>query len=1068
MFAARLNFESLFYKHSWSFYILSALYFLLGIGGGIISKFSFPGMYHNAPYAIAFLEGLISLTAIFPITILVAQTFFREEDAGFASILYASPLTKWSYIGSKFVIVVTVSTAYMLFCLLGVALAHGLHLGSGNEYLAFNLMFYLYPFLLFVWPNVFLCAATIFSIAVVSRHKMSTYLSGLLLYVLYIVISLFSNSPVMANASPPSPEAMAWAARLDPFGLAALFEQSRYWSIADRNTKLFQLQGHLLVNRLFYTGIISILLCSVLWKFKMVTGNVVRRKRKAKQVSSSAALLQSYVAVPVNTKGFLYHFRVIKSFVAIELDVLCKSISWILILVGWAFFLMIEIYSAIDSGIRIPAKFATTGLMVNTILSMSGIPMMLVILFYSNEITWKPKDVKIDALEQASPLSLLTRVVANWVTISCIPLLLITWSILIAIVMQCAYHHPVIEWEVYAELYYIVGLPAIISILLISSSTLFISKKYLSLGISMLLLFAFQSKLGKLIYLDHPLLRWAEYYGKIYSDMNAWGAYLPAFSIAMFYSFFLALLVFCLLMYIKKGRTWLGRWKIKPYFRYVTILACLGCAIFAYKLLAGDIRASRDARNAWKAAYEKKYRDKDRLPLLTVTKVRTNIDLYPSRNYYLVSGAYNLVNKNNFPIHEAWIAVDKDLQWKGLELKGSKLSMQDDAFGQYIFTLDQPLQPGDSTKLLFEFEYHWYGNGNIDPFNAIVANGAFMRISNYYPSLGYQPGWEISAATDRKKWKLGPASPLKTLEDTLANPFPYKFIEWDATISTEQPQWVVGIGNLKAEWASNNRHYFQYTSGDIPFRFALSSAEYKVAYGQFEDIGIAVYYHADHAWNVDSLISKSRKTLEYCQHNFGPYPYDTIRFAEISSFTRGFDATAYPATIFMNENSSFTVDTHADDEQDLVANLSSHELSHQWWGLAQLSPPEMEGGQVLTESLAMYTELMLYQHDYGKLKTEKLVSMHQQIYDTEKGLSEPRPLYRADPGSPFIYYNLGAVRMYRLSEIIGEASVNKALKNLLRMHAYPGQPATVLDLIDAFHRVSPLELHPKIDSLFME
>ena len=47
--------------------------------------------------------------------------------------------------------------------------------------------------------------------------------------------------------------------------------------------------------------------------------------------------------------------------------------------------------------------------------------------------------------------------------------------------------------------------------------------------------------------------------------------------------------------------------------------------------------------------------------------------------------------------------------------------------------------------------------------------------------------------------------------------------------------------------------------------------------------------------------------MDYCEANFGSYPFKTIRFAEISSFTKGFAATAYPATIYMVEDMIFFI-----------------------------------------------------------------------------------------------------------------------------------------------------------------
>ncbi len=97
---------------------------------------------------------------------------------------------------------------------------------------------------------------------------------------------------------------------------------------------------------------------------------------------------------------------------------------------------------------------------------------------------------------------------------------------------------------------------------------------------------------------------------------------------------------------------------------------------------------------------------------------------------------------------------------------------------------------------------------------------------------------------------------------------------------------------------------------------------------------------------------------------------------------------------------------------------------------------------------------------------KKLLQMHQQIYDNEKGLSEDLPIYRATGDVPHISYSKGAVAMVKLSDLIGEERVNTALKNFLKNNQYPKKPGS-LDLLNEFYKVSPdLNIRKQIDRLF--
>ena len=84
---------------------------------------------------------------------------------------------------------------------------------------------------------------------------------------------------------------------------------------------------------------------------------------------------------------------------------------------------------------------------------------------------------------------------------------------------------------------------------------------------------------------------------------------------------------------------------------------------------------------------------------------------------------------------------------------------------------------------------------------------------------------------------------------------------------------------------------------------------------------------------------------------------------------------------------------------------------------------------MLTETLAMYTEMMLYKNARRSKMKERL-KIHQQIYDNEKGLSENQPCIKVTAENAHIFLFQGAVVMVKLSELIGENKVNMVLKKL--------------------------------------
>jgi len=151
----------------------------------------------------------------------------------------------------------------------------------------------------------------------------------------------------------------------------------------------------------------------------------------------------------------------------------------------------------------------------------------------------------------------------------------------------------------------------------------------------------------------------------------------------------------------------------------------------------------------------------------------------------------------------------------------------------------------------------------------------------------------------------------------------------------------------------------------------------------------------------------------------------------------------------------------------VINELAGHELSHLWWGNNQIDPDQREGANMLTESLAMYTEMMLYKHEYGLENMKKRLKIHEQIFESQKGFAENEPLYKVKSENFHISYSLGAMAMVKLSEILTEEKVNTALSSFLKKNSYPKKPSSI-DLINEFLAVSPTEMtKQKVKEIFM-
>jgi len=1025
------------------------------LGAGIFAGSQFKlsageGINFNGSYTIGFMLGMLSLSTILIATVFAQKLLFMEWDTRFDLILFTTPAGKGNFASGHFLSLLTLTVSGFLLGTIGFAIGQQMRAGFSIHFL-----YYLYPFLLFGCINSLFVCCFLSCIAWRTKSKLMMAIGGLLLYVLYMVTLLFSNSPLMAQASPQSLATQQVSALIDPFGLSAYFYDSRALSVSQRNTVLLLPWGYFLMNRLI------VLAVSFICVWLGYTGLSGTGRRTGSRPSTAAEKSFPPHQAPVLTTATRYNFRTkwqsIWSFVKIDIGYTYKNIPFIASVVILLFYTGMEMYAVIEKGIRLPQQYASSGLMAATISESFYFMGMLLMVYFAHDLFWKSSNVKFSAIENTTP-HISFRQWGHW--FSCVLLLLCYTVLLIALGLsfQLAYHYPTIDWKAYGGVVIFNTCPLI----LLTGMLLFINqlvpRNYIALSVCILVTLAMASPLSKKI-IAFPLFRFFSGFNGVYSDFNGYGAYLPSFVERLAFGACVVGMLWLIYGVIKNGRL--------SVVRLSGMLALVAVSFFSGKAFMHGY-VSKDGRLKPEAAarYEKLYRKYQDIPQPVVTAVTSNISLYPGKRTYTIVGSYIIKNFTTATIHNLLINFDEHLHM----LHAAYISKGEEIQINQAVTplrLNHGLQPNDSAVIHFELSYSWAPVNGHQSFNAIMENGSFLRISRYYPQIGYLPQKEVTDSLQRKEWGLGAVTKVTTL--TAPKSSTPDFIYSDMLISTDSGQTAIGTGELIKQWRQGNRNYFHYkTNEPIPFRFAVASATYSVSRTTYKGIEISVYYHPKHDENVAHLISCAKNTLDYCQENFGAYPFRSLTFSEVSSFTSGFAATAYPANIFMTENMLFHANIKADQQQDVVNELAGHELSHLWWGNNQVDPDDREGAAMLTETLAMYTEMMLYKKMHGRQKMLERVQVHQQIYDMEKGLSENRPLYKVQDGDTHISYSKGAVVMVKLSELIGESKVNEALRNFLLRNKYPHPRPVSTDLIDEILKVSEDKYHGEIKKMFME
>ncbi|HEY0095518.1 MAG TPA: M1 family aminopeptidase, partial [Archangium sp.] len=348
---------------------------------------------------------------------------------------------------------------------------------------------------------------------------------------------------------------------------------------------------------------------------------------------------------------------------------------------------------------------------------------------------------------------------------------------------------------------------------------------------------------------------------------------------------------------------------------------------------------------------------------------------------------------------------------------------------------------------------------NEDPDTAAVGNGSFIFSPLTFPSIGYRRSYELRDPRERRKRGL-PEQAAPEDSPHGEEPEAQQWVRFEATVSTSADQLAVAPGRLERQWEENGRRYFHYRSeAPVTNVFAFASARYHVERRQHGDVTLEVFHHPAHGANVERMLRAAAATLDYMEQHFGPYPHEALRIVEVPSYWR-FGAFAMPGLIAFVEDRGFRTDATGPERLDLVSRRVVHEAAHQWWG-HQLSPTSGPGSSTIVESLTKYTELRVMEAMYGREYVRRSLAFELDRYLEGRAGETEKELPLSTVGKqPYLYYGKGAVVLSALGNLLGEETMNRALREFLREEGGPGGNATTRELLAHLRAAAPAQTHP--------
>ncbi len=1080
MFLDFFLFELKLRLKSISTYVYFVLWFLMAFFSVAAQDFGPIGagkVLLNGPYATLqyFVQlsafGMIVMSAIFGPSIL------RDFQRDTYQLVFTKPISKLAYLGGRWagsiVITLIIFTGLPLGEIAGSFAPWADHTRIGPIHLAMFAKLYFS----IIAVQIFFLGCLFFAVAALTRKIITVYLQGVVLFVIYLVLFV---SVIQARTLD-----RFWPSVFDPLGILLVDSITRYWTVVEQNTLTPMWTGMFLWNRVMWMGV-GVLALAITWIFfpmsaEALTARASRKKKKVEQEEARPPRPLFGVSLPRVRQYFDAQTPWLQfgTLTRMRIRNIVREIPF------WAITLAMIVYVLINGHFagRIQDRdvWPVTYLMLQAVEGSAMLFFIIVSTLYAGELIWRERDTSFEQIHDSLPMREWIDWLSKFCSLAVVELILLTVVLVCAVFSQTIqgyYHYEFLQY--FKELYLITFAQVLIYAFLALCVQTLVPNKFLGHGIviGFFILIPVLYRYG----VENRLVLYGEITPYTYSDMNGYGHFAPA----LFWSITYWLTVGGLLGVIgvlmaRRGSDY--SWKARFHNAAERLPSVLPAAIVLVALAIGSggwfyynthhLNAFQTAkqRRQLQADYEKLYKKYEKQPLPKVVAVDTTVNIYPARRSFSATGWYILQNNTAEPISDIHITGQRDSIDEIHFDRPAQLTLNDKTHWYSIYHLAEPLAPGDKMRMDFRCSYTSKGFKDGGERAEFAYNGTFFD-SDYFPYLGYNRNVEISNPVRRREEKLGIYEEMAPRGDpyySRTNLFrpDSEWVSYHTVVSTSGDQIAISPGYLQRQWTQDGRNYYEYSMGstEIADFFSYLSGRYTVKRDKWQDVNLEIYYDPHHTYVLDKMLSSSKRGLGYYTANYSPYQFQQYRILEFPRY-RQF-AQSFPNTVPYSEDMGFIGRLKKPDDIDFTYFVTAHELAHQWWG-HQLIGANVQGSNMMSESLAEYSALRVMQHQYGDAQMRRFLK-----YELDGYLRGRAGEVRHEPplvlvqNEPYVWYQKGSLVLYALSDYIGEDKLNAALGSFLQQNRY--SKLTYPDtrgFVDALRGATPPDLQYLITDMF--
>jgi ABC-2 type transport system permease protein len=412
-------------------------------------------------------------------------------------------------------------------------------------------------------------------------------------------------------------------------------------------------------------------------------------------------------------------------------------------------------------------------------------------------------------------------------------------------------------------------------------------------------------------------------------------------------------------------------------------------------------------------------------PLPDIDRMDLEVKLDPGKHWISSQGSFTLVNPLDTTL--AQVPLTTGLFWRNVSwtMNGEPCTPEDSQH-LMVFTPPKPLAKGDRVMIGWTYDGRFPGGptkngGPTEEF--ILPSGVVLTgfQPSFAPVLGYmeQIGETKENHTEARRYSRDFWKGITRAGYGATAWFP-------ARISVTAPEaYALNSVGVCVSDSVTDGWRTQVWETDHPVKIVnIVAGHWKTKRGQNDT---EIFYSDRHPYNVDEMSSTLDAARQWFSEWFYPYPWKELKLSEfpaLASYAQGFGTN-----ITFSENIGFLTRNNAKTDPTFL--VTAHETAHQWWGNI-LTPANGPGGDFLSEGMAHFSTMLLFQQVKGPRGRMEFAKGIEDRYSRRRRPNEERPMYDVDskrPSDTTVIYDRGGWVFWMLYDFLGADRALPAYRN---------------------------------------